>query len=449
MGDELIGIDDDTQRFLDKVLRPVWDSENKEPVYDSLENKAGDENLPKSRNKVRNFLNRLKEKGIVKEKTEKGGKKYFLPVSNNSEKEDDCETVNASYSDLIGRIRDANISLDDVKSSIEEGGCNSVTDMEGGEEKKGCSIFSLPNLAEREIEDHKIDNHPVVEGIFGENGVSDDEVIDYMNLIPSQVEDLLDTLKSPYQTNLTPHNKVTEAEKQREMSLRDQIIEILRDADRDLTKNEVVQKIKEYGDEDVEKELIRLRDEENQLRECKRFCETREWTIEHVFKDKGKSAFKGEQEAKDNILSHARKGEFNHIVVWALDRWTREGAQKLIEDINRLESWNVKLHSVQEEFLDQFNMKGELGKILREFIQKILAWQAEMESKKKGERVKAAYQRKKERNENENWGRPEVNFDVLKAKELREKEGMSWRKIADELDTDVSYGTIRRKVKNM
>jgi len=204
-----------------------------------------------------------------------------------------------------------------------------------------------------------------------------------------------------------------------------------------------------------EKAVIYLRvstsdqDEENQLKECKRFCKSRGWKISDVFRDKGKSAFKGEQEAKDELLSDARKGKYDHIVVWALDRWTREGAQKLIEDINRLESWNVKLHSVQEEFLDQFNMEGELGNILREFIQKILAWQAEMESKKKGERVKAAYQRKKERNENKDWGRPEADFDVLKAKELREKEGKSWRKIAEELDTDVSYGTIRRKVKKV
>lgn len=210
--------------------------------------------------------------------------------------------------------------------------------------------------------------------------------------------------------------------------------------------------MKEKRDMMKEKVAIYLRvssvkqDEENQMAACKKFCESRNWDVYDVYREQSRSAFKGEQRIKNNLMKDARKGKFNHIVVWALDRWTRRGADQLMVEINKLANWNIKLHSINEEFLDTFNMKGEIGKILREFIQKILGWQAHIESMRKSERVKAAYQRKKQNGEHSNWGRPKVDFDLDKAIELRVKEELGWRTITKEIDADVSFMSVKRHV---
>ncbi|MBI1744299.1 recombinase family protein, partial [Candidatus Acetothermia bacterium] len=137
----------------------------------------------------------------------------------------------------------------------------------------------------------------------------------------------------------------------------------------------------------------------------------------------------------------ARAGEFKHIVVWALDRWTRQGSEVLIRDLNDLSLWGVKLHSVQEDFLDSFNVEGELGAILRRFISEVLAWQARLEAIKLSDRVKAAYNRKREAGELADWGRPakELDHEAVQAKYV---ETRSLRKTAEHFGC--SYQTVRR-----
>ncbi len=187
-------------------------------------------------------------------------------------------------------------------------------------------------------------------------------------------------------------------------------------------------------------------EEENQREQCVQFAESRGWTIEDIFTE-NISAWKAqERPTKNELMKRSRQGHYDHIVVWALDRWTRRGAEQLIAELNRLEQWNVKLHSVQEDFLDQFNMEGELGRILREFIQKILAWQAQMESQRKSQRVKAAYRRMKESGDLNGWGREKTEFDVDRAIELRVDEDLGWRSIAEQLDEDVSFMTVKRRI---
>lgn len=265
MGDELIGIDDDTQRFLDKVLRPIWESKDKDPIYDTLENKAKDEDVPHSRNSVKKYLNRLEKRGIVKvvEKSSEKGRKYFYPINNVSEdNEDASQPINHSHSDLIGRIRDASIALDDVISTIESGVCQSVEDIDEEKEEEGSPIFTLPDI---EIEDEEIvDDNPLFRTISEEEDSFHKGVVCFINLIGGEVEELLDTLKSPYQTDMTGTDRLTSSTcSQDEEPIKEQILRVLSEADRDLDKNEIFQKVNGYDRDEVEAELHRLKDEEN------------------------------------------------------------------------------------------------------------------------------------------------------------------------------------------
>jgi DNA invertase Pin-like site-specific DNA recombinase len=70
-----------------------------------------------------------------------------------------------------------------------------------------------------------------------------------------------------------------------------------------------------------------------------------------------------------------------------LDRWTRKGGIELLKEINILASYQVQMHSVQESFLDEINIPGEIGVHLRNFLIGFLGYNAKIESKKKSERV--------------------------------------------------------------
>ncbi len=111
------------------------------------------------------------------------------------------------------------------------------------------------------------------------------------------------------------------------------------------------------------------------------------WVISH-------SGWKGEIPERKEIFKQARLGKFKHFVVWAIDRWTRKGADALMKDLKLFTDYGVQFHSIQESFLDYVNMPG-VGEYLREFIIKLFAWQAEQESRKKSNRLRISYKQKK------------------------------------------------------
>lgn len=77
--------------------------------------------------------------------------------------------------------------------------------------------------------------------------------------------------------------------------------------------------------------------------------------------------------------------QIQHIVVWPLDRWTHKGSIDLLREINLLSSYDVQLHSVQESFLDEINIPGEIGIHLRNFLIGVLCYTAMQESDMKSQ----------------------------------------------------------------
>jgi DNA invertase Pin-like site-specific DNA recombinase len=93
-------------------------------------------------------------------------------------------------------------------------------------------------------------------------------------------------------------------------------------------------------------------DPENQLRQLREWCANSGHTIvheyvEHVSGAKGKD--KRSQFAA--MLDDAHKRRFDIVLVWALDRFSREGMKKTVAHIMRLDAAGVKFHSYQEPYL--------------------------------------------------------------------------------------------------
>ena len=99
------------------------------------------------------------------------------------------------------------------------------------------------------------------------------------------------------------------------------------------------------------------------------------------------SAWKGaHQKALTQVYQDARAGRFQVLLVWALDRLSREGIAATLEIIERLGRYRVKVLSLQESWTE---VEGPM----QELLLSIVAWVARMESNRRSERTKAGLAR--------------------------------------------------------
>jgi len=99
------------------------------------------------------------------------------------------------------------------------------------------------------------------------------------------------------------------------------------------------------------------------------------------------SAWKsGHQRALAQLVNDARRGIFDAVLVWALDRLSREGPLRILMIVDRLKRSGVRVISYQESWTEA---PGELA----ELLYALTAWVARMESDRRSERTKAGLQR--------------------------------------------------------
>lgn len=115
----------------------------------------------------------------------------------------------------------------------------------------------------------------------------------------------------------------------------------------------------------------------------------------------------GHQKALATLISDARKGRFNLVLVLALDRVSREGALAILSLVHKLQTYGVKVISYQESWTEA---PGELGELL--FA--LSGWVAKMESQRRSERTKAGLDRAVAKGKQ--LGRPRGSRDRRKRK---------------------------------
>lgn len=131
----------------------------------------------------------------------------------------------------------------------------------------------------------------------------------------------------------------------------------------------------------------RFQDIENQLGPLKKFCKEMDWQISFVFTDK-KSGADCNRPGFQEMLSAARQHKFDMLLVWSLDRFSREPILNTLRYLQQLKDHNIYLKSFTENIDTREGGTSEL-------IMIVLMWLAQEERNKISRRTKAGIQRRK------------------------------------------------------
>jgi DNA invertase Pin-like site-specific DNA recombinase len=143
----------------------------------------------------------------------------------------------------------------------------------------------------------------------------------------------------------------------------------------------------------------------------------------------GKTA---DRPAFQRLFSDASRRQFDLVLFWSLDRFSREGVLETLQHLQRLSSHGVEWFSYREEYLRSIG-------VFKEAVLAILAAIAKQERIRLSERVMAGLNRA--RAQGKVLGRPKAAIRAERVLRLRER-GMSLRQIATE--TGVSAMTVQR-----
>lgn len=116
------------------------------------------------------------------------------------------------------------------------------------------------------------------------------------------------------------------------------------------------------------------------------WAQQRGWEVVKVYEEQESAWKNGHQRELALLLDNARKRRFQTLLVWALDRLSREGPLAILSLVSKLNDCGVKVISYQESWTEA---PGELGEILYA----LAGWVARMESERRSERTKAGLAR--------------------------------------------------------
>ena len=163
---------------------------------------------------------------------------------------------------------------------------------------------------------------------------------------------------------------------------------------------------------------------DNQVPALEAFAERRALEVVKCYRVT-ESGWKGAQQKHlSQVYADARLGKFEVLLVWALDRLSREGVGPTLEVVHRLGKAGVEVWSLQEPWLET---SGEL----RDLLLAMVGWVANYESKRLSERTLAGLDRA--RADGKRLGRPPGQKDTKK----RKKSGY-FRRWSEQRETNVS-----------
>lgn len=144
-------------------------------------------------------------------------------------------------------------------------------------------------------------------------------------------------------------------------------------------------------------------DPENQLAPLREFAKANGWEVVGEYVDFA-SGSRSDREQFQKMLSDADSRKFDIILIWSLDRFSREGVSNTVGYFQRLKRAGVAIISLQERWLDtrDDNPTSEL-------LLSIFSWVAAQERKRIVERTKAGLERAK--SEGKKLGRPHGSKD--------------------------------------
>jgi len=129
-------------------------------------------------------------------------------------------------------------------------------------------------------------------------------------------------------------------------------------------------------------------DAANQLLALEKWARDRGWEVVGVYQEQ-ESAWKAGHQRELARLKEAvrrRRPRIDIILVWALDRLSREGVAATLNLINTFKRYDTQVISYQEPWTEAPGIMGDV-------LYSITAWVAQQESQRKSERTKAGLER--------------------------------------------------------
>lgn len=180
----------------------------------------------------------------------------------------------------------------------------------------------------------------------------------------------------------------------------------------------------------------RQQDPENQLAPLRAAASRLGWTVvEEIPLKLSAWDASAAAEVRRRALAPIEAGRADTLMVWAWDRYSREGIESAFRELRHLEDHlGAALYSLQEPFLST----ATADKAQRELLLSMIAWAARWESQRKSDRLRAKVQSKRARAEQIGqralWGAGHLasDADVARVRELAAG-GKSVRAIAAEI----------------
>jgi DNA invertase Pin-like site-specific DNA recombinase len=183
-------------------------------------------------------------------------------------------------------------------------------------------------------------------------------------------------------------------------------------------------------------------DPENQLRQLREWCANAGHTITREFIERA-SGGKGERQRPEfaRLMLDAHKRQFDLVLCWALDRFSREGMRPTIGYLQRLTDNGVGFHSYTEPLLSTDN------EMVRDIVLAVMAALAKQERIRIGERTRAGLERV--RAKGETLGRPRLDANREKAVREALAAGKGINKVARMVGTgNATVVAIAKQMRN-
>lgn len=163
---------------------------------------------------------------------------------------------------------------------------------------------------------------------------------------------------------------------------------------------------------------------ENQLRQLREWCANsgHEIVAEYIEYESGRKAA-SKRPKLDALLNDAGKRKFDLVLVWALDRLSREGMMATVAYIQRLTGYGVGLHSYTEPLISTDN------ELVRDIVIAVMSSLAKAEAQRLSLRVKAGMDRA--RLSGKHVGRPRLDPAKVEAARAELTKGTGVRAVAE------------------
>ena len=128
---------------------------------------------------------------------------------------------------------------------------------------------------------------------------------------------------------------------------------------------------------------------ENQIPALEEMASRNNWEIVKVYQEEVSAWKAGHQAELKQLLIDASYHRFEIVLVWALDRLTRQGIGSIMQLVNTFKQYGARIISYQEPWTNQSDP------MMADLMYSIAAWVAKCESERRSERVKAGIERRK------------------------------------------------------